>query len=146
VLFRAGLFHRAITTITPKNEMALKQNAAPTPTAATMKPPNPGPNARARLNSIPFKASAAGKSSLLTNSGKIARHEGDSTASPIDNPSVSNSKSQGVITPKTVATVSTTATPSIQVSVPRISFRRSKMSPSAPAGKANKKKGSAVAV
>src|SRR5207237_3475297 len=39
-----------------------------------------------------------------------------------------------------------TATDAIQISVKRISLRRSQMSPRAPAGKANRKNGNAVAV
>jgi hypothetical protein len=39
-----------------------------------------------------------------------------------------------------------TATRAIQISVKRISLRRSQISPSAPAGKANRKKGNADAV
>src|ERR1700723_4510360 len=107
VLFRTGLFHLLITAMTPKKERALNANAAPTPTDATTKPPSPGPTARARLNSIPFRAKAAGNSSLSTSSGKIALQVGDSTASPIDNPSESRNRSHGVITPGNVATVST---------------------------------------
>src|SRR5580693_4730894 len=99
VLFRAGLFHLATTAMTPKKDKALNANAALTPTAATINPPRPGPTARARLNSIPFSASAAGNSSLLTRSGNIALQVGDSTASPTDSAKVSRSKSQGVITP-----------------------------------------------
>lgn len=69
-------FHRAITAITPMNETALRKKAVPTPAAATMKPANPGPIARAKLNLIPFNAEAAGRSSFGTTSGKTARQVG----------------------------------------------------------------------
>src|SRR5436190_10538030 len=114
---RIGRFHLATSRITPKNETTLSANAAPTPTAATMAPASAGPTALAKLNSIPFRAEAAARSSFLTSSGRIARHVGVSIASPADSANVRPSSSQGDIRPAIVATASTVATPAIQNSV-----------------------------
>ena len=67
-------------------------------------------------------------------------------ASPSDRPNVSSSKSHGVIVPVSAATARTAAITNIHISVPRISLRRSKMSPIEPAGSANRKNGNAEAV
>ena len=67
-------------------------------------------------------------------------------ASPSESASVSRSKSHGVIVPANVTTVRTVATANIHVSVPRISLRRSKISPIEPAGSASRKNGKAEAV
>ena len=143
---RIGRFHRATSRITPKNETTLSANAAPTPTAAMMKPASAGPTALAKLNSMPFSAEAAARSSFLTSSGRIARHVGVSIASPAESANVRPSRSHGDMNPPIVATASTVATPTIQNSVYRINLRRSTMSPIAPAGSANTKNGSADAV
>ena len=135
-----------MTRITPKNESALRRKVVATPTAAIIRPASPGPTARARLNSIPLSARAGVRSSFWTNSGNIARHVGDSIASPSERANVSRSKSQGVIVPVKVTTVRTTATANIHISVPKINLRRSKMSPIEPAGSASRKNGKAEAV
>jgi hypothetical protein len=54
--------------------------------------------------------------------------------------------SQGEMNPVITSAANATATNAIHISVKRISLRRSQMSPSAPAGNANKKKGNADAV
>src|SRR4030081_1935156 len=77
VAFGTGRSQRAITTITPRNERTFRRKTVPTPAIAIIRPPRAGPTARARLNSIPFRASAGDKSSLGTSSGKIALHAGD---------------------------------------------------------------------
>src|SRR5580658_8968564 len=74
VRLRTGLFHFATTKMTPKNVKKFVTNAVATLAAAMTAPPSAGPTARARLNSIPLSADAAGRSSLGTNSGRIARH------------------------------------------------------------------------
>ena len=113
LLFRTGRFHLKITKITPRNEIAFSTKATTTPAAATINPASPGPVARARLNSMPFSASAGCRSSFFTSSGKIARHVGDSTASPSESASVSNSSSHGVMRPENVTAASATATRNI---------------------------------
>src|SRR5215472_17381677 len=90
---RIGLFHRATTKITPPNDMTLATKAVGTPATAITKPAAAGPTARARLNSMPFKAEADAKSSLGTNSGKIARQVGVSNASPAERANVNASSS-----------------------------------------------------
>src|ERR1700683_3143980 len=97
VAFGTGRFQRAITTITPRKERTLRRKTVPTPAIAITRPPRAGPTARARLNSIPFRARAGDKSSLDTSSGKIALHAGDSSASPIESAKVSSSNTQGVM-------------------------------------------------
>src|SRR5664279_1770126 len=84
LLFRTGRFQRATTTRTPKNEMKFATKAVATPAADMIMPASAGPTARARLNSIPFSAEADARSSLATNSGRIARQAGVSNASPAD--------------------------------------------------------------
>src|ERR1022692_146772 len=99
LLFRTGLFHRATTTMTPKNDTKFATNAMATPATEMIMPASAGPTARARLNSIPLSAEAAARSSLSTNSGRIARHVGVSNASPAERANVSTSSIHGDITP-----------------------------------------------
>jgi RNA polymerase sigma-70 factor (ECF subfamily) len=106
----------------------------------------PGPTARARLNSIPLRASAGASSSFGTRSGKIARQLGDSIASAADNAKVKTNNSQGLMACAIVVAARTIAIPTIHNSVPKINFLRSQMSPIEPAGRANKKNGNALAV
>src|SRR5580704_3108085 len=146
LLFVTGRFHLAMTTITPRNEIAFTKNAVLTPARAMITPPNAGPTARARLNSIPLRARAGVNSDRGTNSGKMARQAGDSIASPMERAKVSSSRNQGLIRRRYVAITRITDTASIQVSVPKISLRRSTMSPIEPAGSASRKKGKAEAV
>src|SRR3984957_16259629 len=97
VAFGTGRFHRAITTITPRKPRTFRRKTLPTPANEKMRPAREGPQARAKLNSIPFRAIAGDKSCLGTSSGKIALHAGDSSASPIESAKVSRSNSQGVM-------------------------------------------------
>src|SRR5215467_309616 len=108
-------FQRATTNITPANETVLIRNAAPTPASATTAPASAGPTARAKLNSIPFRADAAARSSFSTNSGRTARHVGDSNASPEARAKVRIRRSSGDVRPPVVSAVSTTATVTIQI-------------------------------
>ncbi len=107
--------------------------------AAMTMPASAGPTARARLNSIPLSADAAARSSLGTNSGRIARHVGVSNASPAESANVNTSSSQGDMKPAMVKTARSRAMPIIHDSVKRISLRRSKISPAEPAGRASRK-------
>ena len=139
-------FHRAITHSTPRYDIAFSENTVAIPDAAMRNPPSAGPIARAKLNSMPFRAMAGINPSCGTTSGRTARQVGASSASPIDKASVKKSRTQGVIKCSTVRTASTTAAENIHTSVVSISFRRSKMSPKAPAGSASRKNGNAEAV
>src|ERR1700722_9392801 len=141
-----GRFQRATTRMTPKNDKAVNRNAVPMPANAITKPANAGPTARAKLNSMPLSADAAGRSSFRTSSGRTARQVGVSNASPADRAKVRMSSSTGDILPAMVIVASTTATTIIHISVNRISLRRSTMSPMAPAGREKIKKGKADAV
>src|SRR5215470_20321257 len=143
---RIGLFHLATTKITPQNDMTLATKAVGTPAAAISKPAAAGPTALARLNSMPFRADADAKSSLDTNSGRIARQAGVSNASPAESANVNTSSSQGVVRPPMVRIARSSATPTIQTSVNRTSLRRSKISPAEPAGSASRKYGREAAV
>src|SRR5579864_583958 len=142
----AGRFQRATTRITPKKDKVFKRNAAPMPANAITKPASAGPTARAKLNSMPFSAEAAGRSSLRTSSGNTARQVGVSNASPAERAKVRMRSSTGDILPAIVITASTIATTTIHISVNRITLRRSTMSPMAPAGRARIKNGRADAV
>src|ERR1700690_3939938 len=82
VRLRIGLFHLATTTMTPRNDTKFTTNAVATPAAAMTTPASAGPTARARLNSIPFSADAAARSSLETNTASIAPDRVVSNASP----------------------------------------------------------------
>src|SRR5271154_4639016 len=146
VRVRIGLFHRATTRMTPKNDTKFATNAVATPAAAMTKPASAGPTARARLNSIPLSADAAARSSLGTNSGRIARQAGVSNASPAESANVSTSSIHGDITPAIVKIARSSATPIIHDSVKRISLRRSTISPAEPAGRASRKYGKEAAV
>jgi hypothetical protein len=84
LLLRMGLFHLATTRMTPKNDTKFVTKAAATPATDMIVPASAGPTARTRLNSIPLSAEAAARSSLGTNSGRIARQAGVSNASPAD--------------------------------------------------------------
>src|SRR4029077_21251672 len=146
VRLTAARFQRATTRMTPKNDSVFKRNAVPMPANAITKPASAGPTARAKLNSMPFNAEAAGKSSFETSSGNTARHVGVSNASPADSANVRTNSSTGDILPAIVIAVSTAATLTIQASVSKITLRRSTISPMAPAGRAKMKNGSADAV
>src|SRR5580692_9751375 len=95
VRLRIGFFHLATNRMTPKNDTKFTTNAAATPATVMTMPASAGPTARARLNSIPLSADAAARSSLGTNSGRIARHVGVSSASPVESANVNTSSSQG---------------------------------------------------
>lgn len=95
VCFRIGRFHLATTRITPQNDMTFATKAVETPATAITMPAAAGPTALARLNSMPFKADAAAKSSLDTNSGRTARQVGVSKASPADKANVSDKQQPG---------------------------------------------------
>src|SRR5579872_3875471 len=99
VRVRTGLFHLATTRMTPKNDTTFAKKAVATPAAAITAPAIAGPTALARLNSIPFRADAAAKSSLETNSGRMARQVGVSNASPAESAKVSASSNQGEMRP-----------------------------------------------
>src|SRR6266404_8118273 len=88
VRLTAGRFQRATTRITPKKDKVFNRNAAPIPANAITKPASAGPTARAKLNSMPLSADAAGRSSFSTSSGKTARQVGVSNASPADSAKV----------------------------------------------------------
>src|SRR5580700_4789591 len=119
VRLRIGLFHLATTRITPTNDTKFATNAVATPATAMTTPASAGPTARARLNSIPFSADAAARSSLATSSGRTARHVGVSNASPAESANVNTSSSQGDIRPAMVKTARRKATPIIHDSVAR---------------------------
>src|SRR5262249_43421071 len=127
-----GLFHLATTRMTPKNDTKLATKAVATPAAAITTPASAGPTALARLNSIPFRADAAARSSFDTTSGRIARQVGVSNASPAESANVSASNNQGVIILLMVSTARISATAIIQASVYRTNLRRSKISPAEP--------------
>src|SRR5260370_5550608 len=146
VRLTAGRFQRATTRITPKKDKVFNRNAAPIPANAITKPASAGPTARAKLNSMPLSADAAGRSSFSTNSGKTARQVGVSNASPADRAKVRMRSSTGDILPAIVTTASATAITTIHISVNKITLRRSTMSPMAPAGRARIKNGRADAV
>ena len=128
---RTGLFHRATTRMTPKKETKFTRNAVATPVTAMIRPANAGPTARARLNSIPFSADAFASSTLGTNSGKRARQDGVSNASPAESAKVNSSSNHGVIKPARVRITMSNATAAIHDSVARINLRRSTISPAA---------------
>src|SRR5437870_3477548 len=80
-------------------EAALSRKTAHGPDAATMKPPNAGPIARAILMATALSVIAAGKSEWETSSGVIACQIGLLIADPTPRRKVSESKRPGVIWP-----------------------------------------------
>src|SRR6201993_1908034 len=110
VRFRIGLLHLATTRMTPKNDTKFATKAVATPAAAITMPASAGPTALARLNSMPFRADAAARSSLDTNSGRMARQVGVSNASPAERANVNTSNSQGEVRPPVVRTARISAT------------------------------------
>src|ERR1700738_2605822 len=91
-LFRGAGCQRYITTPTPMNEAALRKKTAHGPAAATIRPPNAGPIARAMLMPTLLSAIAAGKSDEGTNSGVIACQTGLLIAAPTPRRKVDKSK------------------------------------------------------
>ena len=115
------------------NEAALRKKTAHGPAAATMKPPNAGPIARAMLMPTLLSAIAAGKSEEGTNSGVIACQ-------------TDKSKRDGVIWPIKANRPIATAMTHIHICMTRSKRRRSTTSASAPAGKATRTTGKLPAV
>src|SRR5258708_36949798 len=141
LIVRTGLFHRATTTMTQKNDTKFATNAVATPATDMIMPASAGPTALARLNSTPLSAEAAARSSLGTNSGRIARHAGVSNASPAESANVSTKSIHGDITPAIVKIARLNATPIIHDSVKRISLRRSRKCPAGARGEGRQKIG-----
>src|SRR6266852_3514070 len=128
------------------NEIALRKKTAHGPDAATMRPPNAGPIARAMLMPTPLSAVAAGNSAGGTNSGVIACQAGLLLAVPTPSRKVSESKRPGVIWPISASTPIAPAATTIQICISSSRRRRSTTSASAPAGKANSTTGRLPAV
>src|SRR3954469_17714323 len=84
------------TTTPPKNENALKANAAPGPTNATSRPPSAGPIAWDSVNDVELSAIAGGRPARSTISGVTAWSTGEPSELPIDNNSVSSSNQDGL--------------------------------------------------
>src|SRR6266404_7606767 len=119
------------------NEAALRKKTAHGPDAPIMKPPNAGPNARATLKLTTLSVIAAGKSVGRTNSGVIACQTGLLMAVPMPRRKVSESRRAGVIWPINARTPIAPAATTIQICMTSSRRRRSTMSASAPAGRAN---------
>src|SRR6266404_9291748 len=128
------------------NEAALSKKTAQGPAAATMKPPNAGPIARAMLMPTLLSAIAAGKSEEGTNSGVIACQTGLLIAAPTPRRKVDKSKRDGVIRPINARNPIATAMTHIQPCMTRSKRRRSTTSASAPAGRATRTTGKLPAV
>src|SRR5947209_1225709 len=128
------------------NEAALRKKTAHGPDAATMRPPNAGPIARAMLIPTPLSVIAAAKSDGETSSGVIACHTGLLIADPTPRRKVSQSKRAGVIWPINARAPIAPAATSIQLCMTRSKRRRSTTSASAPAGKATSTTGRLPAV
>src|SRR6266436_10199992 len=125
------------TTIIAMNEAALRKKTAHGPDAPMMQPPNAGPIARATLIPTTLSVIAAGKSVGRTNSGVIACQTGLLIAVPMPRRKVSESRRAGVIWPINARTPTAPAATTIQICMTSSRRRRSTMSASAPAGRAN---------
>src|SRR5947209_1689014 len=128
------------------NEAALSKKTAHGPDAATMKPPNAGPTARAILMATALSVIAAGKSEWETNSGVIACQIGLLIADPTPRRKVSDSRRAGVIWPINARMPIAPAATNIQICMTRSKRRRSTISASAPAGNATSTTGRLPAV
>src|SRR5437660_11130184 len=135
-----------MTTMMAMNEAALRKKTAHGPDAATIRPPNAGPIARAMLMPTPLSAIAGGNSAGGTNSGVIACQTGLLIAVPTPSRKVSRSKRPGVIWPIKARTPIATAATHIQLCITSSKRRRSTTSASAPAGRATSTTGRLPAV
>ena len=142
----AGRRQVATTPSTPTNVRALSAKVASGPTATMRAPPSAGPSARATLKFAPCSSAAWGISSRATSSGWIAWNEGSASAWPTAIVAMSASSSAGVAASDAVTSASVALATSISDCAPSSSRRRSRMSPSAPAGITSRKTGSDVAV
>src|SRR2546425_3114559 len=88
---------RASTTTTPRNDAAFRRKTQPAPRAATSRPPNAGPSARATLTEMPPSATAPASSSRGTRSGVVACQAGALSALPRPMQKVSESSSHGPV-------------------------------------------------
>src|SRR6266850_248477 len=128
------------------NEAALSKKTAHGPEAATIKPPNAGPMARAMLTPAALSVIAAGKSDWETSSGVIACQTGLLIAEPTPRRKVSESKRPGVIWPINARMPIAPAATNIQTCIANNKRRRSTMSARAPAGNATRTTGRLPAV
>src|SRR6266850_41756 len=128
------------------NEAALSKKTAHGPEAATIKPPNAGPMARAMLMPAALSVIAAGKSDWETSSGVIACQTGLLIAEPTPRRKVSQSKRPGVIWPINARIPIAPAATNIQTCITNNRRRRSTMSANAPAGNATSTTGRLPAV
>src|SRR5438552_11670094 len=128
------------------NEAAFRKKTAHGPDAATMRPPNAGPIARAMLMPTALSVIAAGKSDCETSSGVIACQTGLLIADPTPSRKVSVSKRPGVIWPINARIPMAPAALNIQICITNNRRRRSTMSARAPAGNATRTTGRLPAV
>src|SRR3954462_8523599 len=142
----AGRGQRYRTPSTPRKDAAFSANAAAGPAAATSSPPIAGPTARATLALAPLSSAASGSSSRGTSSVWTAWKQGAPSACPTARTAVRASSRFGVTPPAAVNTASAAEASSISVWLSSNSRRRSRMSPSAPAGMTRRKTGSVAAV
>ena len=124
---------------------ALSAKAAAGPAAARTKPPSAGPSARARLKPMPFSAIAPTRSSRGTNSGVVAAQAGKFSAVPAPIAKVSASRPQGPSASAAAKTASSTPMAAIQSCAAIRVRRRSRMSATAPPGRAKRKTGNMAA-
>ena len=141
-----GRGQRYRTPSTPTKVAEFSANAAAGPAAATTNPPIAGPTARATLAFAPLSRAASVSSSRGTSSGWTAWKHGAASACPTARTAVRASSRLGVAPPVAVSTASAAAASSITVWLSSSSRRRSRMSPSAPAGMTRRKTGSVAAV
>src|SRR5438477_3188366 len=130
----------------PMNDAALSEKTAHGPEAATIRPPNAGPIARAMLMPTALSVIAAGKSDCETSSGVIACQTGLLIADPTPSRKVSVSKRPGVIWPINARIPMAPAALNIQTCITNNRRRRSTMSARAPAGNATRTTGRLPAV
>jgi len=142
----AGRGQRYRTASTPRKDAEFSANAAAGPDAATSSPPIAGPTARATLALAPLSRAARGSSSRGTSSGWTAWKQGEASACPTARTAVRASSRFGVTPSAAVSTASAAEASSISVWLSSSSRRRSRMSPSAPAGMTRRKTGSVAAV
>jgi hypothetical protein len=124
---------------------ALSAKAAAGPDAARTKPASAGPSARARLKPTPFSAMAPTRSPRGTSSGVAAAQAGKFTAVPALMAKVRASRPQGPSASAAARTASSTPVAAIQSWAAISARRRSRMSATAPPGRAKRKTGSMAA-
>src|SRR5436305_10386217 len=141
----SGRRQKKRTISTPRKETAFTRKVTATPAEATTRPARAGPRARAMLNPMLDRVTAAGRSARGTISGTLACQAGPFRAAPRPRRKVKERRIQGVVAWAAVNAQRPKAARVIQLWVRISRRRRSSTSATAPAGKESRNIGRLVA-